>query len=61
MANIALNFDGLLISHLVNPKAETAIGLLMPSSRHLTIAQQKAFDLAKDASWLSSISSISNP
>jgi DNA-binding transcriptional LysR family regulator len=61
MANIALNFDGLYISHLVNPTAETAIGLLMPSSRHLTIAQQKAFELAKDPVWLARISSITNP
>ena len=61
MANIAMNFDGLSISPLVNPKAETAIGIFMPPSRQLTIAQQKAFELAKDSVWLNQISSLINP
>ncbi len=61
IANVAKSFDGLLISHLVNPIAETEIGLLMPSFRQLTIAQGKAFELAKDESWLKEISYIKNP
>lgn len=61
IASIAKNFDGLFISHLTNPKAQTPIGLLMPPSRHLTIAQQKALELAKDIAWLSQISSFTSP
>ena len=61
IASIAKNFDGLFISHLINPKAQTPIGLLMPPSRQLTIAQQKALELAKDSAWLSQISSFTNP
>ena len=61
IANIAKNFDGLFISHLVNPKSQTAIGLLMPPSRQLTIAQQKALELAKHTSWLSQISFLTTP
>lgn len=61
MANIALNFKGLSISQLIDPTAESPIGLLMPASRHLTIAQQKAFELSTDKSWLELMESIINP
>ena len=45
MANFAGFNNELLVSKLIEPDSETAIGIMMPSGRQLTIVQETAISL----------------
>ena len=61
MANFAGFNSELLVSKLIEPDSETAIGIMMPSGRQLTIVQETAYNFAKSDEWKLILQSISNP
>jgi len=61
MANFAGFNNELLVSKLIEPDSETAIGIMMPSGRQLTIVQETAHKFAKSSEWVRILEKISNP
>jgi hypothetical protein len=61
MANLAGFNNDLLVSKLIDPDAETAIGIMMSSGRQLTIVQESAYNFAKSIEWKKILQKISNP
>ncbi len=61
MANFAGFSSELLVSKLIEPDSETAIGIMIPSGRQLTIVQETAYKFAKSLKWKQILQSISNP
>ena len=61
IANVAKSFNELHISKLVAPVSNTSIGLLISSSKSLTIPQQKALEISEDDSWKTLLEFITVP